>query len=114
MEGPVERIILLPRYTSFAGTGTFHTAPVNVRPYSRATVNYVETGALGSIGPEVDVRVEESADLEIWEEIGGNLNSGEPETREFRFEWIRLKLAVTGSDPGFTCWCVGDFVLREG
>lgn len=113
MEANVDRIILLPRFTSFAGEGTFLTAPLNVRQYGRAILYYAHVAALGASGTDVDVVVQQSPDLEIWADIGDPLGHDASEERGFRFEWIRLKLVVTGLDPGFTGWCVGDFVRRE-
>lgn len=113
MSEAVDKILLIPRYTAFAGAGTFLTAPMNVREYSRVLATFEEAGALGASGPTVLVYIEESPDLEIWNEIGDSINDHETDTREFQFEWMRLKLVVSGSDPGFTCWCVGDFVRRH-
>jgi hypothetical protein len=116
MSEAVENVILLPRFSAFAGATTFYTAPMNVRDYSQAILQYVHSGAIGAIGPTVNVFVEESPDLEIWNEIGSSLNTGLMETRDFAYEWIRMKLVVSGSDQklvAFTCWCVGGFVLRH-
>src|SRR5262249_28274827 len=97
----------------FAGATSFYTAPMNVREYARAMFTYTACGGLGASGPTVVVTVQESADLEIWTDIGSDINTGSPNERDFQFEWIRIKLAVSGSDPCFTCWCVGDFVHRH-
>jgi len=113
MEAAVDKMILLPRYTSFAGVGTFLTSAMNVRDYSHVNVTYVTVGALGSTPPTVTVYLQESPDLEIWNDIDADINDGNTDTRNFRFEWTRLKLVMTGADPGFTCWCVGDFVRRH-
>lgn len=113
MEAVVDKVLLIPRFTAFAGVTTFMTPPMNVRDYSRANVTFQIAGALGAIGPAVVVTMQQSADLEIWSDIGGNLNNGDTNERDFQFEWIRLKLVVSGSDPCFTCWCVGDFVRRH-
>jgi hypothetical protein len=113
MQAVVDKVLLIPRYTSFAGATTFLTPPMNVRDYSHANVTFVEAGALGAIGPGVTVTVQESPDLEIWNDIGSSINNGDTNEQAFQFEWIRLKLVVTGTDPCFTCWCVGDFVRRH-
>lgn len=113
MPDAVDKMILIPRFTAFAGVGTFLTAPMNVREYSRVLASFVVAATIGSSAPGVAVVVQESADLEIWTDIGGDLNGAGTATRDFGFEWIRLKLVVTGTGPAFTCWCVGDFVRRH-
>ena len=113
MDGAVDQIILLPRFSSFGGAGTFLGAPMNVREYGRAILTCVKAGALGSTPATLAASVQESADLEIWTDIGSALTDGVPGERAFRFEWIRMKYVVVGTDPGVTCWCVGDFVQRH-
>ena len=112
MEAMVEKVLLLPRYTSFVGAGTRLTQPMNVRAYASAIVTFTFVAGLGA-GPTVLISLQESPDLEIWTDVGDTLAHGTPESRTFKFEWIRLKLVISGTDPAFTCWCVGDFVLRE-
>ena len=114
MNDAVDKILLLPRYTSFAGAGTFLTAPMNVRAYGQAIVTFYETAALGTSWPAVAVYIDDSPDLEIWNEPDAGLGINTPTTVEFRMEWIRMRVVVGSGDPGVTCWCVGDFVRRHG
>jgi hypothetical protein len=113
MQEVVDKVLLLPRYTSFAGATSFYTAPMNVREYARAIFTYTACGGLGSTPPTVVVKIEQSADLEIWTEVAPDINVGGPVELAFKFEWMRIKLTVSGSDPCITCWCVGDFVYRH-
>src|SRR5688572_5950350 len=92
----VEKIILLPRYTSFAGAGTFRTAPMNVRDFGQVIATYTKVAYIGTSGPVVNVYFEQSPDLEIWAEIGSAISDGIPTTVEFSYEWIRVKLVVSG------------------
>jgi hypothetical protein len=114
MQTTVEKVILIPRFTSYAGANTFLQAPMNIREYESAVFLYQLVATIGTIGPSITVKVQESPDLSIWYDAGPALVSGDPETRTFRFEWIRLHIEMSGTDPGFTCWCVGDFVRRRG
>ena len=112
MEPTVDKIILLPRFTSFAGSGTFLTAPMNVRAYHEALIQFDVVATLGTTGPTISACVQESPDLEYWQDIGPALTHNDSVPKAFRFEWIRLKVTVSGADPGFTGWCVGNFVRR--
>jgi len=108
-----QQVILLPRFTAIAGEGSFLTAPLNVRAYAYAMFHFTVVSGLGATPPTVEVFVEHSPDLEHWEAIGDALDIGEPSLRDFSFEWVRLRIEVSGDDPAFTCWCVGEFVVRE-
>ena len=110
----VQKIVLLPRYTSFSGAQVLRTAPINVRAFASAIISLWVGNAVGTT-PGLVMQVQQSPDLKIWTGISGF--SGVPETEitnsvAFEMEWIRLVITLTGTDPGFTGWCVGDFVTR--
>ena len=109
----VDKVIVLPRYTSFAGAGPFYTGAVNVRPYGSGIFAFSQVAGLGSPVAVAAATVQGSPDLEIWENLGSALVSGGAETRTFPYEWIRLKVLLAGSVKGATCWCVVDLVRRE-
>jgi hypothetical protein len=114
MEPTVDQVLVLLRFTALAGPGAVRTPPMNVRAYSRANVTFRLVSALGAMFPAVTVRLQESPDLDVWEDVGAPLSHlGETDTRSFRFEWVRLEVDVSGGDPGITCWCVADLVRRE-
>lgn len=112
MEAVVDKLILLPRFTTFAGATTFETPPMNVRGYGQALIDLMLVGALGSPAAALAVEVQESPDLGIWRDIG-TLVSGSTTNVVFSFEWVRLKVTVSGADPAVTCWSVGNFIRRQ-
>lgn len=112
MEPVVDKLILLPRFTTFAGATTFETPPMNVRAYGFALIDLALAGALGSPLAGLSVAVEESPDLGIWQLVG-TLAPGSATQVAFAFEWMRLKVTVTGTDPVVSCWSVGNFVRRQ-
>lgn len=112
MEAVVDKLILLPRFTTFAGATTFETPPMNVRGYGEALIDLQLAGAIGAPAAALVVEVQESPDLGIWRDIG-TLVSGTTTSVTFAFEWIRLKITVSGADPAVTCWCVGNFIRRQ-
>ena len=109
----VDQVIVLPRYTSFVGAGPFFTGAVNVRPYGSGIFAFMQVAGLGSPVAVAAATVQGSPDLEIWDDIGSPLATGDTDTRAFPYEWIRLKVALTGGVLGATCWCVVDLVRRE-
>jgi len=116
MKATVQKQIIVPRFTSFAGAGTFATAPLNVRAFSEAYFMFLHVGVL--TGTADDVYVQESHDLETWTDIGAALPSfsytnDEAELRSLRLEWMRLRIVLSGTDPAMTCWCVADLIRRE-
>lgn len=113
MEATVDHVLLLPRYTSFAGATTYLTPPMNVRAYDGGYFLFTQVAALGSTPASLAVKVQESPDLEIWTDILTSLTSAVPSERLFQFEWIRLEIVLAGTDPAATCWCVADLTRRR-
>ena len=127
MNETTEKILLLPRFTAFAGNGPYYTAPINIRAYSRADITAWASLGFGTSRSTIQVSVEESPDLDSWFALGGLIGST-PESEEttrvpsspatFRFDWLRLRVELTGTDtmgnaPVLTAWAVGNFVRRE-
>jgi len=111
------RAILLPKYTTYAGAGTYRSPPISVVEYDSFEL-VAWRGALPS-GATFEVLVEESVDRISW--IG--LASGDPgEHQELELSgtitrlWLRAKvlLGTTGDFPVATCWLSGLLVPRQG
>ncbi len=110
----VQKIVLLPRYTSFSGAQTFTTAPINVRAYASAIISLWVGSSIGS-SAGLAMQVQESPDLKIWNSIsafGGVPDTEVSSSVTFSMEWVRLSITLAGTSPGFTGWAVGDFVTR--
>lgn len=110
----VQKIVLLPRFTTFLGARTFNTAPINVRAFASADISLWVGNAVGTT-PTFSLVIQDSPDLKIWTTL--TTINPTPGTEAFQLvpfqrEWIRLAATLTGSDPGFTGWCVGDFATR--
>jgi len=117
---PILRMVLLPRYTALYGTTPFYSAPLNVKGFSKALISAWRGTGLGSTPATVEFQFEQSADLGLWHAVGGTFtpasaNAETTVTKDFVFEWVRLKATVSGSDGsrGVTVWAVGAFVPRE-
>lgn len=115
MAEAVDKILLIPRFTCFAGAGPFTTPPIYVRPYDLASIVLWTGPGQGATPGTATVVVQESADLTLWSGIGGSLTgAGEvADTYGLRLDWMRLEVTLTGSPACSTLWAVGNFVRRQ-
>jgi hypothetical protein len=108
---------IFPRPSSFAGGITFHSAPLDVRAYSRGFLTAWQGTGLGTAPvATVAFTVQHSYDLEDW--IDGAVLDPAADTEETAEvscdkPWIRVKGVVSGATPGVTFWLVGRFLRRE-
>ena len=110
-----ERVVLVPRFTSFVGVRTFVSQPMSVRRFVSAWLTAWRSDGIGS--PSVQVAVEQSTDLLSWYSAGTAAqpaaNDEDSEQLNFDADWMRVVVTVGGTDPAVTVWAVGDFVARE-
>jgi len=116
---PIDRIVLLTRFTALIGTSDLKLAPIWVRPYETITVAaWRGTGIGGGGGAYVVLTVQQSFDLSIWTSLG-TLNPAAGDDGEVvqqfsvTTDWIRVVANVYGGDPGVMCWAVADLVPRH-
>jgi hypothetical protein len=111
-----EKIVLIPRYTSFVGLGTFYLPPVRVRDFCSADISFWRGVAMGT-GLNLLVKIEESPDLSLWRDLAtfGTTAAVEfDESMEFTTDWIRAGVFVIGGTAvAFSAWMVGEFERRE-
>ena len=118
MEQNVQKVVLVPRYTTFAGARTFLTAAINVRKFASAELMVwrgLESGNLTAFS----VLLQESSDLEHWANVGAGIapsaNTEATESRDLDLDWARLAISLTTPgpvSPAVTAWVVGNFVRR--
>jgi hypothetical protein len=120
MEHSVDKVLLVPRFTCFAGAGPWHTAPMSTREYSLADLTVWVGPGVGTPSSSAKVVVQVSTDLEEWFGLPvwlANYPTGPAEltwSYELSLEWLRLEVTGSGgSKPVVTLWSVGDFVRRE-
>jgi hypothetical protein len=122
MSSGVQKTVLLPRFTSLVGSNAFHTAAMNVRQFASATISVWRGQECGSNLSAFDVRLQESADLSIWSDVGSSFSPAAhqevSEARDLDVEWIRLVIELVpinpgGTPPAVTCWAVANLVPRE-
>ena len=121
MAGQQTPLVLLPRYTTYAGASTFLTLAMDVTEYSSASVNVWRGKLLGTDTPTVAFSLEESSDQVNWTACAGSgVTDFDPgqEDEEQRVatlgkRWFRLKVVLGGTTPAVTCWAVGFLEQRE-
>src|SRR5689334_20956339 len=118
MAGRIQRIVMLPRFTSFYGAATFSTVPINVREFAQVILTAWRSTELAAPGLTLSMALEESTDTQVWHSAGSALAPTADQeltgSYSLTMEWVRLSVTVSGGGLGASCWAVGDFVPREG
>jgi hypothetical protein len=119
-QGTLVPLVLLPRYTTYAGltvAGTgphfFCTIAMDVTEYQTAIVN-IWRGVFIGTTPGVTFNLEESSDQLTWTTCGGtSLDFTVSENTETQYtaaltkRWFRIRLVPATSTTVFSCWAVG-------
>jgi hypothetical protein len=119
-QGELVPLVLLPRYTTYAGlpsTGTgqfyFSTIAMDVTEYQNAIVNIWRGKLVGST-PGVVFALEESTDQLNWTTCGGTSATFDPgENTETQYtaalkkRWFRITVLLASATTVVTCWAVG-------
>lgn len=111
-----DRVVLLPRFSTFAGSD-FRTLAINVMAYDEIDL-YVWRGDMIT-GATFDFTLEASVDQEVWETLSTVSPSAGAEARigsDLTKPWLRafVELGATGSDfPVATCYAVGKLIRRR-
>lgn len=113
----VRKIVLLARFTTFAGAQVFRSAPINVHEFSRVELVGWRSPGVGT-DVTLSMSLEESVDLTRWTSVansGVQPPAGEEGTAECELElpWVRISANLGGTDAVVTCWFVGTFTLRD-
>lgn len=127
MAGELVPLVMVPRYTTYAGNVTgytanpgFTTVGMDVSEYDSAIINFwrgpivVETGT-----PTFLVTCQESTDQNVWSTCAGTTaDTAVSENAELQFtptlskRWFRIKIMVAGTKPVVSCWAVGYLIRR--
>jgi hypothetical protein len=117
MAGELVPLVLIPRYTTYAGPSTFTTVAMDVTQYQSAIVNVWRGNLLGT-SPTYNISFEESTDQVTWATCT-NGSGGDPGadteaqyTPTLTKRWFRAKLVLGGTDPVVTTWAIGFLELR--
>ena len=115
----VQKVVLIPRYSSLTGPHTYRFAPVNVRDFAKADLT-AWRGVLAGTDALFSVFLEESIDLVLWNEVLDSSMAPSAGTEavascELELPWVRavVDLSAPITDCAVTCWMVGNFTLRD-
>ncbi|MGQ0612863.1 MAG: hypothetical protein ACT4PV_03840 [Planctomycetaceae bacterium] len=115
MAGKIVPIVLVGRFTTYAGTSIFTTVPMDVSPFESIALS-VWRGQLLGTSPTFTVAFQQATDKLDW----ASIESGDPgEAVEYQWivqlqnkRWFRLRIALGGVGPIATCYANGYFVER--
>lgn len=114
MAGELVPLVLLPRYTTYAGDTNFTTIAMDVTQYENAILNVWRGKIVGTTGsPAVTFTFEESTDQDSWTTCSGTSPGDPGENSEAQFtltlkkRWFRVKVVLGNADNVLSCWAVG-------
>lgn len=121
MKGELVPVVLIPRFTSYFGTSEYATVAMDVTAFSSGVATFWRGKLAG--GGTFKLYTETSHDGYAWfgYPIGGgglptpwdpgddaSVTVAIDVTRRF----FRIRIVLTGSDPGVTCWMAGMLEYR--
>jgi len=118
MAGRNVPIVLIPRFTTYAGATSFITAAIPVSPYSALNFDFWHGPVIGTFG-SIILALQESNDGSRWDDCTGSVPGIAPAEGEVPVSvtitkaWLRLVVALAGTDMAVTCWAEGFFERRE-
>jgi len=120
MAGELVPLVLLPRYSTYAGAADFTTIAMEVTDYETAIVNLYRGPLLGT-GPTFAATLQESTDQQSWSDCSGtNTSAYDPGastegqmTATLKKRWFRIKVTLGGTAPVGSCWALGFLQMRE-
>ncbi len=116
MRGSLVPFILIPRFTSYVGAGSYPSVPIELSEYASGAVTLWRGPLLGT-SPDCEVWFELSRDGTIWSPMpavpfdpGDNGTVQCPVTTTNRL--FRVRVELTGTNPAVTMWCAGALERR--
>ena len=111
-------IVLVPRFNTFASTGTFPTVGLDVTDFSSAVISVWRGNVLGTAGG-FGITFQESSDQEQWSTCSGtnpDMDPGAFDEHTYSFdlqrEFFRARVKLTGTAPVVTCYAAGFLLMR--
>jgi hypothetical protein len=117
MSGRNVPVVLLPRYTSLIGGGSYPQLAIPCSAYEKLAVTFWMGVGVGP--PGLTLAWRESNDLVTWTQCGGGglvsptPNADLPSVVTLTKAWFQLVVILAAANGGATMWCEGFFQLRE-
>jgi len=121
--GRVEPLVMIPRFTTYAGHNTgsdaFSSVPLDVSRFSNMTVTFWRGPLLlGGGSPTFSAQFESSHDADTWFAEGAAITTTSTISKveiDLDRRWLRVTISLSGNpgDPmAITCWAVGSLEHR--
>jgi hypothetical protein len=110
--GRRDPLVLIPRYTTYAGDGNFTTVPLDVSRFEGAFI-HLWRGALVGTSPSIQFHFEASVDQALWTDIF-TIDPGAATELSFSLAitrpLLRVRVETLGLDTVATCYAHGYLV----
>lgn len=123
MIGEIVPLVMIPRFTSYLGEGTYTTVPLDVSDYEGATLEFwrgqLRSPGTGTFTAYFEQASEPWADDTLWNVLATvtSANASSLETLTFsRFPYFRVRIVLedaTYHAVGVTCWAAGFLRKRD-
>ena len=111
-------LVMVPRFSTYIGSGEFASLGIDVSKFVEARV-HVWRGEMSGTGIlALTVKFEESTDRVVWFDCDGGAPLAIPEDDETSFDltlsrqYLRIVPTVAGTDPAVTLYAVGHLNQR--
>jgi hypothetical protein len=119
-------VVILPRYASFAGPGSYATAPLPVEAFVRGVVTFWRGPLVGGVTPDppdtypFTAVFEESHDAVAWTEVQTvdpfhDADASEKVVLPFHKRWLRVRVELVGDANNvvaISMWIAGLMEMR--
>jgi hypothetical protein len=116
MAGELVPFVMIPRFTSYFGANEFSTVALDVSAFAGGTLS-LWRGKLMGTSPTFKLYTENSHDGYTWfpyPVIAGVPQPWDPGADtaidlglDLSRRYFRVRIVLTGTDVGVTCWCTG-------
>lgn len=109
MSGRQHPLVLVPRFTTYAGPGDFTTSPVDVSRFLDGMIHMWRSALVGT-SPSLLFHFEESTDQEVWSQVASlDPGAGTEATLPLLFTrpLLRARVEIFGGDTVATCYAHG-------
>lgn len=116
LTGEIVPIVLIPRFSTFAGAGTAYPGiAIDVTDYDSGTVRAWRGPILGTSSPGLSLVIEHSSDGLNWSQLVApslaSVTTVEV-TLTLTRRFLRITATLSGTNPAVTLWCSGQLRKR--
>ena len=126
MAGELVPLVMIPRFTTYCGAGSFETVPLLVAAYSRATLTVWRGKLVGNWTPSggsaatFSLVFQGSHDANTWVDLTTAITTPDVSSKvefDLNCRWLRVSVVLTTTLPSplvgaITCWAAGSLVRR--